>query len=111
MCVEGEASIQVPVENEAGEKSMDNYVIKTGETVLVPAQMEDFYLVPRDRTTVLLEAVTRPVDEMDEYIDMSTDAFLDDEDYEGLEDGLLEDEEDEIQAEGPAGASPLGFFR
>ena len=111
MCVEGEASIQVPVENEAGGKSMDNYIIKTGETVLVPAQMEDFYLVPRDRTTVLLEAVTRPVDEMDEYIDMSTDAFLDDEDYEGLEDGLLEDEEDEIQAEGPAGASPLGFFR
>ena len=48
---------------------------------------------------------------MDEYIDMSTDAFLDDEDYEGLEDGLLEEDEDEIQAEGPAGASPIGFFR
>ena len=78
---------------------------------VITLEMEDFYLVPRDRTTVLLEAVTRPVDEMDEYIDMSTDAFLDDEDYEGLEDGLLEDEEDEIQAEGPAGASPLGFFR
>lgn len=111
MCVEGEVSIQVPVENEAGEKGMDNYVIKTGEVVLIPAQMQDFYLVPRDRTTVLLEAVTRPVDEMDEYIDMSTDAFLDDEDYEGLEDGLLEEDEDEIQAEGPAGSSPLGFFR
>lgn len=111
MCVEGEVSIQVPVETEAGEKSMENYVVKTGEVVLIPAQMQDFYLVPRDRTTVLLEAVTRPVDEMDEYIDMSTDAFLDDEDYEGLEDGLLEEDEDEIQAEGPAGSSPLGFFR
>jgi mannose-6-phosphate isomerase class I len=111
MCIEGEASVQVPVEDPAGEKGMENYVIKAGETILIPAQMQDFYLVPRDRSTVLLEAVTRPVDEMDEYIDLSTDAFLDDEDYEGLEDGLLEEDEDEIQTEGQAGTSPLGFFR
>ena len=111
MCVEGEASVQVPVESVSGEKSMENYVVKAGETILIPAQMQDFFLVPRDRSTVLLEAVTRPVDEVDEYIDLSTDAFLDDEDYEGLEDGLLEEDDDEIPAEGPAGASPLGFFR
>ena len=109
MCVEGEASIQVPVENEDGVKGMDNYVLKAGETILVPAQMQDFYLVPRDRSTVLLEAVTRPVDEVDDYLDLSTEAFLDDEDYEGLEDGLLEDGEDEDLAD--SGASPLGFFR
>ena len=112
MCVEGEASIQVPVENETGEKGMENYVIKAGETILVPAQMQDFYLVPRDRSTVLLEAVTRPEDELDEYIDPSTEAFLDDEDYEGLEDGLMEEDDDEdMEDHGPAGASPLGFFR
>lgn len=112
MCVEGEASVQVPVENASGQKSMDNYVVKSGETILIPAQMQDFFLVPRDRSTVLLEAVTRPVDEVDEYIDMSTDAFLDDEDYEGLEDGLLEeDDDDDMSDSGPAGASPLGFFR
>ena len=111
MCVEGEASVQVPVENASGQKSMENYVVKAGETIMIPAQMQDFFLVPRDRSTVLLEAVTRPVDEVDEYIDLSTDAFLDDEDYEGLEDGLLEEDDDEIPAEGPAGASPLGFFR
>lgn len=110
MCVEGEASIQVPVENASGEKGMDNYGIKAGETILVPAQMQDFYLVPRDRSTVLLEAVTRPVEEMDEYIDLSTEAFLDDEDYEGLEDGLLEGDADDDIPAGPAGASPLGFF-
>ena len=46
------------------------------------------YLVPKDRSTVLLEAVTRPVEEMDEYIDPETEAFLDDEDYEGLEDEM-----------------------
>ena len=111
MCVEGEASVQVPVENESGEKGMENYVIKAGETILVPAQMQDFYLVPRDRSTVLLEAVTRPEEDLDEYIDPSTEAFLDDEDYEGLEDGLMEDDDEDMEDHGPAGASPLGFFR
>ena len=111
MCVEGEASVQVPVENEAGEKGMENYVIKAGETILIPAQMQDFYLVPRDRSTVLLEAVTRPEEDLDEYIDPSTEAFLDDEDYEGLEDGLMEDDDEDMEDHGPAGASPLGFFR
>lgn len=111
MCVEGEASVQVPVENEAGEKGMENYVIKAGETILIPAQMQDFYLVPRDRSTVLLEAVTRPEEELDEYIDPSTEAFLDDEDYEGLEDGLMEEDDEDMEDHGPAGASPLGFFR
>ena len=111
MCVEGEASVQVPVENEAGQKGMENYVIKAGETILIPAQMQDFYLVPRDRSTVLLEAVTRPEEDLDEYIDPSTEAFLDDEDYEGLEDGLMEDDDEDMEDHGPAGASPLGFFR
>lgn len=107
MCVEGEASIQVPVDGQGGEKSMDNYILKAGETILVPAQMQDFYLVPRDRSTVLIEAVTRPVDELDEYIDPSTEAFLDDEDYEGLEDEILDDVEEDDR---PSGASPLNFF-
>ena len=77
------------MKNPDGTEAMDNYIIRTGETILIPAQMGDFYLVPRDRDTVLLEAVTRPVDEVDGYIDPETDAFLEDEDYEGLEDGEL----------------------
>jgi hypothetical protein len=71
--------------------------------------MEDFYLVPRDAQTILLEAVTHPVDEMDDYIDPLTEAFLDDEDYEGLEDGLLEDDDEEDGSE-MSGTSPLRFF-
>ena len=110
MCPEGEAAIQVPVEGEDGSKGMDNYVIRKGETILIPAHMGDFYLVPRDKDTVLLEAVTRPEETVDQYIDPDTEAFLEDEDYEGLEDGLAEDDE-ETSAEGPSGASPLGFFR
>ena len=107
ICLEGAASIQVPSVKESGEAYMQNYEFVKGETVLVPAEMPDFYLVPRDRSTVLLEAVTRPVEEQDEYIDLSTDAFLEDEDYEGLEDGIYDDDEED---EGPMPSSPLNFF-
>ena len=103
ICVEGAASIQVPSTNENGEACMDNYEIAKGETVLVPADMSDFYLVPRDKDTILLEAVCRPEEGPDTYINPDTEAFLEGEDYEGLEAG-----EDEEAA--PAGASPLNFF-
>ena len=106
ICVEGAASIQVPSENEKGEACMDNYEISKGETILIPAEMSDFYLVPRDKDTVLLEAVCRPDEDMDEYIDPNTEAFLEGEDYEGLEDGDDDDDDDAA----PAGASPLNFF-
>ena len=100
------ASVQIPSVKENGEAYMENYEFAKGETILVPADMPDFYLVPRDRSTVLLEAVTRPEDELDDYIDPDTEAFLDDEDYEGLEDGAFEDDEPKA----PAGASPLNFL-
>lgn len=106
ICIEGSASIQVPSVRENGEACMENYGLAKGDTILVPADMPDFFLVPRDRSTMLLEAVCRPVDEVDAYIDPDTEAFLDDEDYEGLEDGLMDDDE----PAGPVGSSPLGFF-
>lgn len=104
ICLEGAASIQVPSTNEKGEACMENYEFSKGETILVPAEMPDFFLVPRDRSTLLLEAVTRPVDELDEYIDPSTDAFLDGEDYEGAEDECCDEHK------GHTGVSPLNFF-
>ena len=110
ICIEGAASIQVPSENEKGEACMDNYEFAKGETILIPADMPDFFLVPRDRSTVILEAVTRPVDELDAYIDPDTEAFLEDEDYEGLEDGAFDDDDEDDVPQGPSGASPLGFF-
>ena len=106
-CVEGAASIQVPSQDGNGQPKMDNYEFGRGETIMVPADMPDFFLVPRDKDTVLLEAVTRPSEEIDEYIDPNTEAFLEGEDYEGLEDGVFDDE-DEPSA--PSGASPLKFF-
>ena len=107
VCIEGAASIQVPSARPDGEAFMDNYEFKKGETMMIPADMADFYLVPRDRSTVLLEAVTRVQEDIDAYIDPNTDPYLDGEDYEGLEDGAFEDDDED---EGPVGASPLGFF-
>ena len=104
ICLEGAASIQVPSVKENGEAYMENYEFKKGETIMVPADMPDFFLVPRDTETLLLEAVTRPAEEVDGYIDPETEAFLEGEDYEGLEDEVDE------ESSSPAGASPLNFF-
>ena len=104
ICTEGAASVQVPSTDAAGNPTMESYEFKKGETILIPAELPDFYLVPRDRETVLLEAVTRPEEDVDEYIDPTTEAFLENEDYEGAED------EDVDEPQAPAGASPLNFF-
>ena len=106
ICLEGAASIQVPATKENGEAYMDNYEFRKWETILIPADMPDFYLVPRDRSTILLEVLTRPEEGLDAYIDPDTDAFLENEDYEGLEDGSFDDDEPVA----PKGASPLNFF-
>ena len=112
ICIEGAASIQVPATKESGEAYMETYELAKGETVLVPAELPDFYLVPRDRSTVILEAVTRPEEAFDEYIDPNTEAFLENEDYEGLEDGVFDDDNDDDDDDfsSPSGASPLSFF-
>ena len=106
VCVEGSASVQIPSVNGKGEPCMDNYEFTKGETILVPADMPDFFLVPRDRSTVLLEATCRPDPDFDAYIDPDTEAFLEGEDYEGLEDEASDDD----APAGPVGASPLNFF-
>lgn len=111
ICVEGAASVQIPATKENGEAYMENYEFVKGETILIPAELPDFYLVPRDPSTVLLEAVVQAEDQLDNYIDPDTEAFLEDEDYEGLEDGVFDDDEDgDDEPAAPKGASPLNFF-
>ena len=105
VCVEGAVSVQIPSTKEGGKSYMENHEFSKGDTILIPADMPDFYLVPRDRSTVLLEAVCHPDMDFDAYINPDTEAFLEGEDYEGLEDGLLDDEPSES-----SGASPLNFF-
>lgn len=86
ICTEGGVSVQVPSFGDKGGKSMESYHMKAGETILIPADMPDFFLVPTDRDTVLLEAMVEKNEELDEYIDPDSDPFLEGEDYEGLED-------------------------
>lgn len=48
ICVEGEAAISL--------ESGDTYSLKKGETILVPAELPDFYLYPVSGNAVVLEA-------------------------------------------------------
>jgi mannose-6-phosphate isomerase len=84
LCLEGEASIQVPAEKENGEKFMDNYVISAGDTLLVPNDISDFFLVPRDRSTILLESMIEKRDDVDPYINPNAQPYLpgEEEDFE-----------------------------
>lgn len=80
ICPEGEASVQVPVKG-----GMENYILKEGETILIPEEVQDFYLVPRDKDTILLEAMVEKREERDDYINPDTEPYLEGEDYESKE--------------------------
>jgi len=69
-CIGGEASVQT--EN-------DSFILKAGTTVLVPAEIEDFFLVPRQSGTVLMEVSMEHSSDEDEYIDPSAAPSLPDE--------------------------------
>ncbi|MBO4916801.1 MAG: hypothetical protein J5374_02840 [Bacteroidales bacterium] len=70
-CVSGEASVQVPVPG-----GMESTVLAAGETVLVPAEVDDFFLVPRQSGTVLVEVLVEREEEADAYIDPSAEPEL-----------------------------------
>ncbi len=92
ICIKGEVDIQVPSTNGNGEKVTESYRLKKGETVLIPADMPDFFIVPVDRDSELLEAMIEKSEEMDEYINPDTAPYLEGEDYEGMEDEDFDDE-------------------
>lgn len=77
VCVSGSAAINVPKvpvfdDSKAvaafGTDAMDIYAFHKGDTILVPADMPDFYLVPTAPGTVLLEATDGLREDVDEYI-------------------------------------------
>ena len=103
ICIGGEASIQTPVTDASGNHGMESVMLKKGEAVLVPAEVQDFFVVPVDRDTVLLEAMAGKRDDTDEYINPDTEPFLEGEDYEGLEDEVSEPSADK-------GATPADFM-
>lgn len=68
ICVEGEFSVQV---HDGGQ--MTDTVVRKGETVLIPADMPDFFLVPRDRDTIVLESTVEKRAEVEEYPEESSE--------------------------------------
>lgn len=71
VCISGEASVQVPAHG-----GMESTILTAGETVLVPAEIDDFYLVPRQGGTVLVEVLVEREEEPDAYIDPSAEPEL-----------------------------------
>ena len=64
ICTQGSASFQVM---EGGKKV--SYDISKGGTILIPASLDDFFIVPLEKNTLLLEVWLRPAEEVDDYID------------------------------------------
>lgn len=84
MCINGGAAIQVPVPDGKGGKMTESTELKKGETVLVPADMPDFVIVPTEKDTLLVEALVERQEEVDNYINPNTEPYLEGEDYEGI---------------------------
>ena len=85
MCIEGGASIQVSVPDGKGGKTTESTEVHKGDTVLVPADMPDFFIVPTKRDTLLVEAMVERQEEVDSYINPDTEPYLEGEDYEGID--------------------------
>lgn len=89
---EGVADIQFPSSDKDGQSRMESCRVCKGGTVMIPADMQDFYIVPVERDTVLLEVMMEDIEEIDSYINPDTEPYLEGEDYGGAEeDGEKED--------------------
>ena len=74
-CISGEASVQIEV---LGQKAL--FPLENGRTMLVPAEVTEFYIVPTAPGTVLLETVCTAEPAPDSYIDPSAEPTLPGED-------------------------------
>ena len=70
-CIKGEAVIEAP----KGE-DIEKCVVSAGGSVLVPAEMSEFYLIPAKEGTVLLETMVQRETDEDAYIDPSAEPLL-----------------------------------
>ena len=78
-CIEGEAELQFREQQDPSGRSASNpaptpddtsvsrCILHTGETVLVPAEVDDFFLVPRRNGTVIIETFIEHLEEKDSY--------------------------------------------
>lgn len=62
-CVRGSAAVQLEVMGQTA-----RFPVTAGRTLLVPAECPEFYLVPEDLDTVILETTVAPREEDDSYL-------------------------------------------
>lgn len=67
-CLSGEAVVQAEID---GVK--ETYSVKPKETILIPVEVPDFFLMPAARNTVLLETMVEAQDVVDQYIASDVD--------------------------------------
>ncbi len=72
-CASGEATVQVPSENGKGSGSVESYSLKAGHSILVPSELNDFFLIPAARGTVLLETLVEKRLVKDSYTDQEVE--------------------------------------
>lgn len=99
VCIEGEASVQARVAAVDGKDTEAAFPLGKGTAMLVPAEVTDFILLPADRQTTLLEVTPGTREDIDGYINPDTEPFLEGEDYEGLENDDVK-ENDNVKEEG-----------
>lgn len=64
-CVQGEAVVELPSEDG---KSMESFRLRPGTPLLVPAELTEFYIVPAERDTALLEILSEKREIPDSYL-------------------------------------------
>lgn len=69
MCLDGKVSIQVPTRGPKGENTTENYILEKGQTILIPAEVEDFVIVPMEKDSTLLESYIPDIPEDDEVFE------------------------------------------
>lgn len=82
-CLRGEASVEVNAVKSAGSKGSSkpvSYILSEGSVITVPAEVPDFFIVPRQEGTVIMEVMARKHSLEDPYIDPDVPSALDDED-------------------------------
>lgn len=99
-CISGALSIQVPGKDADGASRMEDYPLRKDGTILMPADIEEFFLVPTERDTCVIETFIEKREEIDSYINPDTEPFLEGEDYEGLDAEDAEESEDAGASEG-----------
>lgn len=105
MCLEG--SLAIYTGENLQEKDPDStYVLRKGETTLIPADVTSFYLIPLEGECTVLETYTPPFDEPDTYV--GDDCDDDDCDCHEHHDHC---DHDHCDCGHDHEAAPFGFFR